>query len=157
MTWRDRVIGGGVGYAVGGPAGAAIGVALAGGEDDGGIDLSDVPFGVHVEADHEDDDAGRRWNLRFLSDVPAESIAVLRVLDDGAQPLMGRAPFVDDGGHFTAMTPIDRKAATIFIPWDAIDYTSPKHLSLEVSVWHEGRGGAAPVGKGVIDAELPRR
>jgi hypothetical protein len=152
MGWRDAVLGGGVGYAVGGPAGAAIGVALAGGGGDAGYDLSDVPYGIYVEAEHTDDEEGRHWTLRFESEVPAESLAVVRLLDDAARPLRGRAPYVDDDGSFTAFAPIDEQSCVLFVPWDAIAYSSAKHVSLEVSVW-----SPAPLGKAVLDADLPAR
>ena len=157
MSWRDKVLGVGVGYAVGGPAGAAVGLALTGGDDDPGFDLSDVPFGVHVEVAYDDDAEGRRWTLRFLSAITGDALAVVRVLDDAACPIAGRPPFADDQGQFVAFAPIDRRRASLFVPWDALDYASADHLSLEISVWGNAGGRPSPSGKAVVDAELPPR
>lgn len=156
MGWLDKVVGGGVGYAVAGPAGAVVGYTLAGrSADDRGYDMSDIPFGVHVEAEHEDDEVGRRWTLRFLSEVPSPSLAKIRFLTDAGVPLSGHALFADESGHFVATAPINSARCVLYVPLGAVAYTSPKRISLEVSVWSTQQSRPAAAGKAILDAELP--
>jgi hypothetical protein len=157
MSWRKRAVGGAVGYAVAGPAGAVLGATLAGGRGDRGYDMSDIPTGVHVEADWEDDDAGRRWSLRFLSEIPATAYAELHLITDAGEKLQGRVPFCDEQGFFAATAPIHRGSSLLYVPFEAVRYESPKYISLEVTVWDAAPTTAVPVGKGTLDAALPKR
>lgn len=153
MGWLDKVVGASVGYAVAGPAGAVIGATYAGrSRDERGYDMSDIPFGVHVEASHEDDEIGRRWTLCFVSDVPSPALAEVRLLDDTGTPLPGRPPFADERGRFIAAAPIREGRCVLYVPRGAAVYASPKHISLEVSVWRAEKGA---VGKAILDADLP--
>ncbi|HHH10606.1 MAG TPA: hypothetical protein ENK23_00820 [Sorangium sp.] len=160
MAYLKQAVAGGVGYAVAGPAGALLGVALAGGDsDDAGYDMSDIPIGVHVEEQHQNDELGRRWSLHFLSEIPAPAFARVQFRNDSGQPLGGHAPFADAGGTFLAAAPIGRHndgwRSVLYLPFGALQYTSPKHISLEVSVWSQQRGKLHPAGKGTLEANLP--
>ena len=157
MGWRKRTVGGAVGYAVAGPAGAVLGATLAGGRGDRGYDMSDIPTGVHVEADWDDDDAGRRWSLRFLSEIPATAYAELHLITDAGEKLQGRVPFCDEQGFFAATAPIHKANSLLYVPFEAVCYESPKYISLEVTVWDAAPTTAVPVGKGTLDAALPKR
>ena len=153
MSWLGSVVGGGLGYAVAGPAGAVVGAVAGGsGSTDKGYDLSDVPMGVHVEARWQDDEVGRRWSLSFLSALPLQPISSLRLLNDAGQPLLGEPPFVDAAGDFAAAAAIRERQSVLYIPFAAARYTRPKHISLEVTV-RDGQG--QPIGKGILDADLP--
>jgi hypothetical protein len=156
MGWIGKVVGAGAGYAIAGPAGALIGARLGSRKSEQGYDLSDVPFGVHVEASHDDDEGGRLWTLRFLSDVPPKAGAEVRLLSDAGQRLGGRAPFADEDGRFTVAAPIHDGECSLYVPWGAVIYASPKYISLEVSVWSAGQGATKRVGLGILDADLPR-
>ncbi len=90
-----------------------------------------------------------------MSEVPAKAHAMLRLLDDAGQRVPGRAPFADAGGDFVASAPISKRRCELYVPFEAMDYSSPKHVSLEVSLWAEGEAGVAPAGKAVLDADLP--
>jgi hypothetical protein len=158
MSYRKKLVGAGVGYAIGGPVGAVVGVTLAGTSAyERGYDMSDVPFGLHVEEQHMDDAVGRQWTLHFLSDIPPESSAMLRVLNDAAQRVAGHSPFADDDGAFVASAPIRARRCALHIPFAAMAYDSPENLSLEVSVWVARAGSVTPLGKAILDAELPPR
>ena len=155
MVWLKKVVGGGIGYAVAGPVGALVGIAAAGGGgDDKWHDLSDVPTGVHVEATHQDDIAGRLYLLTFLSDIPGAAVANLRLLNDAAQSLSGQGAFADSAGDFSASARIHKRSCSVYVPNGAAEYTSPKHISLEVTVWNTGMASPTPVGKGFLDATL---
>ncbi len=157
MTGRKKWVGAGVGYAVAGPAGALVGIVAAGSDDDDrGYNMSDIPVGVHVEAEWEDDAVGRRWGLRFLSEVPARGYATLRLLNDAGQNLPGREPFADEGGGFAAAGVIHAASCAVYVPFGAAIYASRKHISLEITVWDGGKGKGRPVGKATLDAKLPK-
>lgn len=162
MGWLNKAVGAGVGYALAGPGGAVAGVVLAGTDDggydsgyDSGYDMGDIPYAVHVEADHEDDELGRRWTLRFLSAVPPGAHAQLRLMTDDAIYLRGHAPFADEEGQFLAVAPIRGQRAVVYVPFGAAQYTSPKNLSLEVAVSSVEPSEAANVGTAVLDARFP--
>jgi hypothetical protein len=156
MGYGNKFGAAGLGYVLAGPAGAFVGFSLAGHAYDRGYDMSDIPYGVHVEAEHEDDEVGRRWSLRFLSELPSEAHAMLRLLNDSALRLRGHAPFVDEDGEFVASAAIRERQCTLYVPFGAAEYASPKNVSLEVSVWAAGAGkNAAPTGKAILDAALP--
>jgi hypothetical protein len=153
---RKKIIGAGVGYALAGPGGALVGASLAGTDAyERGYDMSGIPFGLHVEAEHRDDETGRHWVVRFLSEVPAKAHAMLRLLDDAGQAVPGRPPFVDEAGGFVASAPIRERQCELYVPFEAMRYASPKHISLEVSLWTERGEGVAPAGRAVLDADLP--
>ena len=151
---RRRILGAGVGYAVGGPAGAVLGAAMAG---DGGAwhDLRDVPFGIHVEAEVHDDDEGRRWTLTFHSEVPPRATALLQLRDDSGKLVPGQPPFADAGGMFGACSPIVDGQATLYAPFGAARVPPGANVSLEVTVFRSG-DEVAPVGRATLDGDLPR-
>jgi hypothetical protein len=80
---------------------------------------------------------------------------MLRVLTDAGQKVRGRAPFADGDGAFVVSAAIRHRRCVVYAPLGALVYTSPKKLSLEVSVWVARHGTPSPVGKAVLDAELP--
>ncbi len=156
MSYRSTVVGAGLGYVIAGPVGAVLGGALATGDGEGHRSgMQDIPYGLYVDVATEDDAVGRRFTIRFLCDVPPDAHAVLRFMNDAGERVRGRAPFVDGDGAFVAAATVREKRCTAYVPWGAAVFTTPKHLSLEVSLWAAGPGGARPVGKSTLDADLP--
>jgi hypothetical protein len=127
-------------------------VAAGSSRQEKGYDFSDVPIGLHVEASHKDDAKGRRWTLSVLSAVPQQAVASIRLLDDASRPAAGRAPFVDEGGHYVGAATLSGGVGSVYMPFGAAVYTEPKTMSLEV-VAHDKKG--RPLGKAILDAELP--
>ena len=99
-----------------------------------------------------------RWlNFRqMLSLFLTDEVASVEVTAEGASAV------TDEEGYFTAGGPIRRSECSLDVPFAAIKYDSPKHISLEVIVWNvrqnsAGERRAVAVGKAVLDAELPKR
>ncbi|MCA9624508.1 MAG: hypothetical protein KC731_36040 [Myxococcales bacterium] len=155
MSWRRRVVGAGLGYAVAGPVGAIVGVGLAGGGgDEAWHDLSDVPFGLFVEAEVEDDEVGRRFTLIIHSEIPSPALARLQLRDDAGQLVAGHAPFRDAGGQFAVGGPIEHGRAVVYAPFGAADIPEGATVSLEVTVFSLD-DALIPVGRATLDGKLP--
>ncbi|MEZ4445569.1 MAG: hypothetical protein R3B72_41220 [Polyangiaceae bacterium] len=155
MSWRRRVVGAGLGYAVAGPVGAIVGVGLAGGGgDEAWHDLSDVPFGLFVEAEVEDDEVGRRFTLIIHSEIPSPALARLQLRDDAGQLVAGHAPFRDAGGQFAVGGPIEHGRAVVYAPFGAADIPEGATVSLEVTVFSLD-DALTPVGRATLDGKLP--
>ena len=154
MSFRRRVVSAGVGYAVAGPGGALFGGLVGGGGGEAWHDLSDVPYGVNVEVEEEDDAVGRRWTLTFLSEVPSPALAQVQLRDDAGRLVTGRPPFGDAQGHFAATGPIERGRATIYAAFGAAQPEPKARVSLEVTVFEVGKA-VAPTGRATLDGALP--
>lgn len=154
MSWRRRAVSAGVGYAVAGPGGALVGGLVGGGGGgEAWHDLSDVPFGVNVEVEAEDDAVGRRWTLTFLSQVPSPAVAQVQLRDDAGRLVPGQAPFADAGGYFAASGPIEKGRALIYAPFGAAVPEADARVSLEVAVFRVA-DGVTPVGRATLDGAL---
>jgi hypothetical protein len=80
---------------------------------------------------------------------------MLRLLSDDGLSLPGRGPFRDVAGGFVASAEIRDRRCSVYVPFGAVRYASPKNISLEVAVVAAHATGHEPVGKAVLDASLP--
>jgi DnaJ-domain-containing protein 1 len=157
MGWWGKIIGGTVGMAVAGPAGAVIGVGL-GAVADGAVD-DDPNKGIPVlDIQHRfiEDDFGCHVQLFFRRDVPNGAVAV-NVLHDSRGRTLKAVPAFADNGRFVVHRGIERGRAEFYVPYSALKYRRPGTYTLTVTVLMIAPGAEAPttLGHQTFGFELP--
>lgn len=158
MRWLGKVIGGTVGLAAAGPAGAVVGGGLGAVVDHAldGPPRSDLP---EIEADGQfsDDPQGRFAQIRFPPSMPAGAIAVALVENRRGKPLAARPAFSKDG-QFLIRRPIKRGKVSFYIPFAALKYR--RHgvhvLRIVVRVATPGGHGVEALGQCAFEFVLPK-
>ncbi len=157
MRWWGKVIGGAAGWAIAGPIGAVLGLAL-GAIADGAT--NDQPEQGIPELDIDirtiDDDFGRFVQLFFKRDVPNGAVTVNVLLDGRGRTVRAIDAFADRG-QFVAHRAIERGAAEFYVPFSALKYRRPGTYSLRSTVIMLSPGAEQPttLGQRAFDFVLP--
>ena len=157
MRWWGKVIGGAAGWAIAGPIGAVLGLAL-GAVADGAT--NDQPEQGVPELDIDirliDDDFGRFVQLFFKRDVPNGAVTV-NVLQDSRGRTVRAIDAFADRGQFVAHRAIERGSAEFYVPFSALKYRRPGTYTLRSTVIMLAPGAEQPttLGHRTFDFILP--
>ena len=157
MRWWGKVIGGAAGWAIAGPIGAVLGLAL-GAIADGAT--NDQPEQGVPELDIDirliDDDFGRFVQLFFKRDVPNGAVTV-NVLQDSRGRTVRAIDAFADRGQFVAHRAIERGSAEFYVPFSALKYRRPGTYTLRSTVIMLAPGADQPttLGHRTFDFILP--
>ena len=157
MRWWGKVIGGAAGWAIAGPIGAVLGLAL-GAIADGAT--NDQPEQGVPELDIDirliDDDFGRFVQLFFKRDVPNGAVTV-NVLQDSRGRTVRAIDAFADRGQSVAHRAIERGSAEFYVPFSALKYRRPGTYTLRSTVIMLAPGADQPttLGHRTFDFILP--
>ena len=151
------IIGGVTGFAIAGPIGGVIGIAL-GAVAQGTINdapKQSVPL-LDIESRQIDDDFGRTVQLCFKRDVPNGAVAVNILLDSRGRTIQAIDAFADRGA-FVAHRAIERGQVEFYVPFSALKYRRPGTYSLRTTVIMLAPGADEPttLGQQHFDFVLP--
>ncbi len=157
MRWWGKLIGGIAGWAIAGPIGGLLGLAL-GAIADGMTDDSPrikIPE-LDVEIRQTDDEFGRFVQLFFRRDVPNGAVTVNLLLDSRGRTV-GAVDAFADRGQFVAHRAIERGTTEFYIPFSALNYRRHGTYTLKTTVIMLSPGADEPttLGMKTFDFILP--
>jgi DnaJ like chaperone protein len=157
MAWWAKLIGGAAGFAIAGPAGGIIGIAL-GAVADGAIDddpTKGIPV-LDIEARFVEDDFGRFVQLFFQREVPNGAVVVALLHDGRGRPIRAVDAFADNG-NFISHRAIERGKSEFYVPFSALRYRRPGIYTLMTTVLFMAPGADLPttLGHKTFDFALP--
>ncbi len=158
MRWWGKLIGGLAGWAIAGPIGGLLGLAL-GAVADGLTDDSpriQVPI-LDIDIRQTDDEFGRFVQLFFRRDVPNGAVSVNILVDARGRTVSAVDAFADRG-QFVAHRAIERGTTEFYIPFSALNYRRPGTYRLRTTIIMLAPGADEPstLGQKEFDFVLPK-
>ena len=143
--------------ALGGPAGAFVGMGLGAGLKaiSGEPDKSGKVKDLQLRFRSVPDEAGVFYRIWFPNPLPTDTLGLASVIDDRNKRLGAYAPFADRNGFFCAGREIQSQQTDIYVPYAALRYEELGLYEINVSVISRMADGPRCLGMGRIGIDLP--
>jgi DnaJ like chaperone protein len=158
VRWWGKIVGGLLGYAIAGPIGGLMGLALGAIADGAITELNPASAIPELDVDLRliDDEMGRFVQIFFKKDVPSGAVAVNLLVDGRGRPVRAIDAFADRG-NFVANRAIERGRVEFYVPFSALRYRREGVYTLRTTVIMMAPGADEPttLGQTASDFVLP--